>query len=167
MEKFAYYTDALKKYTQFEGRANLSQYWYFILFNFVISVVINMISQKLGWFYSLAVFIPSLAIGARRLHDIGKSGWMQLVGLIPLAGWVWLIILFAKKGDTEENKYGPAEYHTHSNDNLEAKFDKISEKTKDLGKKVSDKTDELSEKVENLTDEVSERAEDIVENIKK
>ncbi|MCD5389922.1 MAG: DUF805 domain-containing protein [Candidatus Pacebacteria bacterium] len=178
MEKFAYYTDAFKKYTKFDGRANLSQFWYFILFNLVISIVINMISQKLGLLYSLVVFLPSLTIGARRLHDIGKSGWMQLVGLIPLVGWIWLIVLFVRKGDSEKNDYGPAEYHTHSNDNLEAKFDNISDKVKDLGKKVSEKADELAEKaedlgekvsdkVENLADKVSDKVEDVVKDVKK
>ena len=56
--------------------------------------------------YSLAVFIPSLAVGVRRLHDIDKSGWMILVGFIPVIGWIWLIILFATEGHPEVNQYG-------------------------------------------------------------
>jgi uncharacterized membrane protein YhaH (DUF805 family) len=53
------------------------------------------------------MLIPGLAVGVRRLHDAGKSGWMYLVGLIPLAGFIWLIVLWAKEGEPGENKWGP------------------------------------------------------------
>jgi uncharacterized membrane protein YhaH (DUF805 family) len=57
--------------------------------------------------YGLALFIPGLAVAVRRLHDIGKSGWMILVALIPLIGGIWLLILLVKEGDSGSNEYGP------------------------------------------------------------
>lgn len=84
----------------------------FVLFNFLASVVLGMIDNYvlgasiLGGLYSLAVLVPSIAVGVRRLHDIGKSGWMLLVALIPIAGIIWLIILLVKEGVSGENEYG-------------------------------------------------------------
>ena len=60
MKKFDYYTEAFKKFAKFDGRANLSQFWYFVLFNFIISIILNLISEKLGGIYSLIVLIPTL-----------------------------------------------------------------------------------------------------------
>jgi uncharacterized membrane protein YhaH (DUF805 family) len=62
----------------------------------------------LGNLLSLALMVPSWAIGARRLHDIDKSGWWQLLGIIPVIGWIILIIWMATKGDKEANQYGPS-----------------------------------------------------------
>jgi len=114
-----YYVSVLKKYAEFNGRAGRAEYWYFVLFNLIISIGINIIdsafshdfktSLGLGMFgliYSLVVFIPSLAVSVRRLHDTNRSGWMILVSLIPLIGAIWIIILMATKGDKEKNKYG-------------------------------------------------------------
>jgi uncharacterized membrane protein YhaH (DUF805 family) len=108
-----HYLDVLNKYAVFEGRARRAEYWYFILFNIVISIVLSMISFAIGdvigifsLLYSLAVLIPGLAVGVRRLHDIGNSGWMMLVGLIPLIGPIWLLILMATDGNVGTNKYG-------------------------------------------------------------
>ena len=53
-------------------------------------------------------FIPSIAVGARRLHDIGKSGWLQLLGIIPIVGLIILIVWWAKEGDKEDNAFGAA-----------------------------------------------------------
>lgn len=100
-----YYIGAFKKYADFKGRANKSEFWYFVLFNIIISLVLGYVSQSLGSIYGLIVLIPGLSIGTRRLHDIGKSGWMQLVGLIPIAGLIWLIILFVKDS-APKNEYG-------------------------------------------------------------
>ncbi|MEM7531642.1 MAG: DUF805 domain-containing protein, partial [Chloroflexota bacterium] len=61
----------------------------------------------LGSLYSLAVFIPSLAVNVRRLHDVGKSGWMLLLILLPIIGWIWLLILNVREGDGGTNQYGP------------------------------------------------------------
>jgi len=57
--------------------------------------------------YFLAILVPFLAVTARRLHDTGKSGWWCILGLIPLVGTIWLIVLLASDGDREENAYGP------------------------------------------------------------
>ncbi|KUK79417.1 MAG: Uncharacterized protein XD95_0401 [Microgenomates bacterium 39_7] len=83
----------------------------FILINFLISIGVSIVGNiikmpTLTSLYSLAVLLPSLAVGVRRLHDIGKSGWMMLISLIPLIGIFWLIILMATSGDEGENEYG-------------------------------------------------------------
>ncbi len=108
-----YYVGVLKKYAVFEGRATRSEYWYFVLFSFLISIAITIVegilfkgNNLLGGVYSLAVFIPSLAVGARRLHDTGKSGWWQLLCLIPIVGWIVLIVFLATEGQSESNEYG-------------------------------------------------------------
>lgn len=109
-----YYTGVLKKYTVFEGRARRKEFWMFALINCIIGIILGMISSALsdknniiGNIYSLAVLIPSLAVGARRLHDINKSGWWQLLSFIPIIGWIWLIVLLATSGDAANNRFGP------------------------------------------------------------
>jgi len=100
-----------EKYANFEGRARRSEYWYFALVNIIISVILGVIDSVigisvLGGIYSLAVLVPSIAVGVRRMHDIGKSGWYLLVALIPIAGIIWLLVLLCKEGDTGPNEYG-------------------------------------------------------------
>lgn len=85
------------KYVDFEGRAKRPEFWWFVLFTVVTSVVIGMFSDALSGLFSLAVFLPSIAVGARRLHDIGKSGWWQLLWLIPVIGWIVLIYWAAQE----------------------------------------------------------------------
>lgn len=99
-------------YANFSGRARRSEYWYFILFNVIISIVLAFIEYMLGigflsLIYSLAILIPSLAVSVRRLHDVGKSGWFYFIILIPLVGPIWLLVLFATEGDKGSNEYGP------------------------------------------------------------
>lgn len=96
----------LNKYACFEGRACRSEYWYFTLFNFLVSIVFGAILGKLAGIVSLALFIPGLAVAVRRLHDIGKSGWFYLICLIPVIGTIWLIILFCTAGNEGANQYG-------------------------------------------------------------
>ena len=90
-----------KRYAEFEGRSRRSEYWWAYLMTFLLGCIpgINYIS-------GLACLIPSLAIGVRRLHDIGKSGWNLLIGLIPLVGWIILIIWFCQDGQVGPNEYG-------------------------------------------------------------
>ena len=115
MEAFRkYYLDILtKKYAKFSGRASKKEFWTFFGFNLAISVLLLLLSSVarpliiLYNLYGLLVLVPSIALGVRRLHDIGKSGWWILVSLIPLIGIIWLIILYLKEGDPEENQYGP------------------------------------------------------------
>ena len=109
-----YYLLVLKKYAVFSGRSQRAEYWYFVLFNLIISIILGIISAVvsddfsiLGLLYSLAVLIPGIAVGVRRLHDIGKSGWMLLIALIPLIGTIWLIVLLATDSNPGDNKYGP------------------------------------------------------------
>lgn len=105
-----YYFRALKKYIDFQGVDTRPQYWYFILFHFIFCVFLGIIDSILGfdlfvYLYGLVLFIPSIATAVRRLHDIGKSGWWLLITLIPIIGYIWLIVLLLKKSKTENNKY--------------------------------------------------------------
>ncbi len=108
-----YYTSVLKKYAVFEGRARRKEYWMFVLISFLISLVLAVlessadIGDMLTNIYSLAILVPTLAVGVRRLHDVGKSGWWLLIGLIPLIGLIILIVLFARDSVPGSNKYGP------------------------------------------------------------
>ncbi len=97
----------LTKYADFNGRAARPELWWFVLAQFVVAIVLNTIVPVLGGLFSLAVLLPSLAAGARRLHDIGKSGWFQLLGLIPVLGWILLIYWAVQPGDPGANQYGP------------------------------------------------------------
>jgi uncharacterized membrane protein YhaH (DUF805 family) len=107
-----------QKYADFSGRARRSEYWWFFLFTALIAAVASVIDSILGTRNStgtglvqaivqLAVLIPSLAVGVRRLHDTGRSGWWLLIGLVPVAGWVVLLIFFVQASHGE-NQYGPS-----------------------------------------------------------
>ncbi len=106
-----HFNDALKKYATFEGRATRTQYWMYILFYTIFSIVLNIVDYVLGTFFLSTIFglgllIPSISICTRRLHDTGRSGWWQLVLLIPLLG-VIVILIFMVLESGEENEYGP------------------------------------------------------------
>ncbi len=102
-----WYVKCLQQYADFNGRARRTEYWMFTLVNSIIVIVLSIIGIKLlSSLYGLAVLIPGLAVAVRRLHDIGKSGWMYLLMLIPLIGWIWLIILFCQDGEAEANQWG-------------------------------------------------------------
>ena len=105
-----YFIDALKKYANFTGRAQRKEYWMFILFYFIFYVVLSVIGNVIGTLvlsliYSFALFIPGLSIAARRLHDTGKSGWWQLIILIPIFGLIVLIVFFVQDSHPD-NEYG-------------------------------------------------------------
>jgi uncharacterized membrane protein YhaH (DUF805 family) len=107
-----WYLAVLKKYAVFTGRARRSEFWYFVLFNIIIAVILNVLGMALGTFvlgalYALAVFIPGLAVSVRRLHDTGRSGWWILLGLIPIVGAIILIIFCIEDSKPGENQYGP------------------------------------------------------------
>lgn len=102
-----WYITVLKKYAEFSGRARRKEFWMFILINVIISAVLSLLGADfLGGLYSLAVLIPSLAVGARRLHDTGRSGWWQLIYLVPLVGLIVMIVFTAQEGAAGDNKYG-------------------------------------------------------------
>tara|TARA_B100000941_G_scaffold78620_1_gene53743 strand:- start:36 stop:428 length:393 start_codon:yes stop_codon:yes gene_type:complete len=115
-------------YANFKGRARRKEYWMFVLvyviiliacmvFDNVLGTVFMMdagplgeISMGYGWLYSicsLVHFIPGLGLVVRRLHDVGKSGWFYLLILIPIVGWIWLLVLYCTEGQKEDNKWGP------------------------------------------------------------
>lgn len=113
-----YYLKVLQNYATFSGRARRSEYWYFVLFNIIFTVVAIILDKVLGitmqgigygpiyCLYALAVFLPGLAVSVRRLHDVGKSGWFFFIVLIPLLGAIWLLVLMFSDGITGENEYG-------------------------------------------------------------
>ena len=99
----------LSKYATFAGRATRSEFWWFYLFTFLVNWIAGLaLGNMISLIISLAFVLPLWAAGARRLHDIGRTGWWQLIWLIPLIGWIILIIWFAKKSDDGPNDYGPA-----------------------------------------------------------
>ena len=111
-----WYLKCLQQYGYLNGRARRSEYWYFSLFNFIIAFAIGFlltpilgptISIRIGYIYGFAVFIPSVAVGVRRLHDIGKSGWFILLSLIPLVGPIVLLIFYCMDSEPGENQWGP------------------------------------------------------------
>ena len=107
-----YYTGVLKQYTNFSGRARRAEFWMFTLINTIISLVLSGIDTAVGLggmlqgIYGLLTLLPSLAVACRRLHDIGKSGWWLLIGIIPIVGWIILIIWYAKDSDPGSNAFG-------------------------------------------------------------
>ncbi len=100
-------TAALKNYAKFTGRARRSEYWWFFLFWIIAIFATSFISQNLAAIVVLALILPSLGVGIRRLHDIGKSGWWCLVSLIPLIGAL-VLIYWAVQPSGGDNAYGPA-----------------------------------------------------------
>jgi uncharacterized membrane protein YhaH (DUF805 family) len=113
-----WYLQVLKKYAEFGGRARRKEYWMFALFNVIFLIVAIILDNVLGttigvlpygvfyFLYALAVLLPGLAVGVRRLHDVGKSGWMMLIGLIPLIGAIWLLVLVCTDSQVGTNKWG-------------------------------------------------------------
>lgn len=93
-----------QKYVDFSGRAARPEFWWFFLFQIVVMVVIGIVSTTLQGLAALAMLLPALAVGARRLHDTGKSGWWLLIGLIPLVG-LYLLYLLAQP-TSAANEYG-------------------------------------------------------------
>ena len=96
----------LTQYATFTGRASRSEFWWFALFQLLVCAGGQIISQVLGGLLSLALLLPILAVTARRLHDIGKSGWLMLIGLIPLIGWLLLIYWYVQPSAEGANDYG-------------------------------------------------------------
>ena len=118
-----YYLDILtNKFADFNGRARRKEYWMWTLYCTIILLIsmaldnlfgltFDFLGQDLGygWLYlifGIIQFIPGLAVVVRRLHDVGKSGWYYLIILIPLIGFIWILILLCTDGVKEENKWG-------------------------------------------------------------
>ncbi|MFQ8703713.1 MAG: DUF805 domain-containing protein, partial [Eisenbergiella sp.] len=107
-----YYVNAFKNYVNFQGRARRKEYWMFALFSFIVSTVIAIVAMLIRFpllsdIYALAVLCPTIALIVRRLHDIGK-GWIWiLIGLIPIIGQIWLIVLMCMDSQPGSNEFGP------------------------------------------------------------
>jgi len=105
-----YFIEALKKYAEFTGRASRTQYWMFILFYLLIYIGFSVLDAFIGQeilsiLYSLALLLPSISVATRRLHDTGRSGWWQLIVLIPIIGLI-ILIVFLVQDSHEDNEYG-------------------------------------------------------------
>jgi uncharacterized membrane protein YhaH (DUF805 family) len=96
------------KYATFTGRASRSEFWWFVLFLVLASTACGVVSDKLSAVFTVATLVPAIAVGTRRLHDVDKSGWMQLIGLIPIVGWI-LVIVWCTQAGKEPNRFGPAD----------------------------------------------------------
>ena len=105
----------LNHYADFNGRARRSEYWYYTLMVVLISLVLSFLQSLTGWrlfsvisgLVSLAVLVPGLAICWRRLHDIGKSGAYYFIVLIPIVGWILMIVWLCQDSQPGDNQYGP------------------------------------------------------------
>lgn len=114
-----WYIEVLKKYAVFSGRARRKEYWIFILISTIITIVLGGIELAAGLYdpetgpglisglYSLAVFIPSIAVLVRRLHDTNRAAWWLLMLLFPLIGAIVLIVFLATDSSAGDNQYGP------------------------------------------------------------
>jgi uncharacterized membrane protein YhaH (DUF805 family) len=113
----SYFLEGLKKYAVFEGRATRSEYWYFALFSIITSIIISIVvgmifgSESTAYsvvtgLYALFLFLPSISLAVRRLHDTDRSGWMALLWLIPVIGTIWLLVLFVTRGTAGDNRFG-------------------------------------------------------------
>lgn len=93
------------KYVDFNGRARRPEFWWWVLFVFLAGLVAQWLGNLPSMLVSLGTLLPSIAVGARRLHDIDKSGWWQLVGLIPFIGWI-IMIWWCVQDSKEPNRFG-------------------------------------------------------------
>jgi uncharacterized membrane protein YhaH (DUF805 family) len=107
-----WYLEVLKKYAVFSGRARRKEYWMFVLFNVIVSIVLFAIGRAIGaeflqGLYSLAVLLPGLGVAVRRLHDTDRSGWWLLIALVPLVGAIVLLVFTVSDSQPGDNQYGP------------------------------------------------------------
>jgi uncharacterized membrane protein YhaH (DUF805 family) len=101
------FIDALQscfvKYANFKGAASRSEFWWWFVFTLIVTATFEALSHSLAAVFSFATFLPSIAVTARRLHDVDRSGWWQLLYLLPVIGWVVLICFCAEP--TQPNRY--------------------------------------------------------------
>ena len=111
------YIKVLKQYGDFKTRSTIKEFWLFNLFSVLISLLLTLIDNSVDFkfignigvltaLYSIFIFIPSLSVSVRRLHDVGKSGWTILFIIIPIIGIIWLMALFCRDTMPERNKWG-------------------------------------------------------------
>ncbi|MEW2472621.1 MULTISPECIES: DUF805 domain-containing protein [Micromonospora] len=110
---------AFSQYATFRGRARRSEYWWFSLFLLLVGIVASVLDSALGVDFegsggpvsllvNLAVLLPSLAVAVRRLHDIDRTGWWLLLALIPIVGWIVLLVFALQNGTPGPNRFGPS-----------------------------------------------------------
>jgi uncharacterized membrane protein YhaH (DUF805 family) len=114
-----WYLEVLKKYAVFEGRAGRKEYWFFILFNILISMALGYVDWLTGninpetglgilsGIYALGVMIPGMAVSVRRLHDTDRSGWWLLITFVPVIGAIVFFYFMVLDSNPETNEYGP------------------------------------------------------------
>ena len=115
----SWFIEALRKYAVFSGRSRRKEYWFFVLFVVIISIVLTTIDGLIGAYdrssgagllstiFSLAILIPSISVSVRRLHDIDRTGWWVLISLVPLVGWIVLLVFHVQDSTPSTNRYGP------------------------------------------------------------
>lgn len=106
-----WYVKVLKNYVGFAGRARRREYWFFMLFNVLVTLALSVVDAALDTsvlvgLYSLAVLLPSIAVTVRRLHDTGRSAWWLLIGLVPVVGGIILLVFMLLDGTPGPNQYG-------------------------------------------------------------
>jgi uncharacterized membrane protein YhaH (DUF805 family) len=107
-------TTCFTKYATFTGRAEPSEYWYWVLFGTIAGVVCLVIQMvishiagtALSWLFNIGTIVPTIAVAARRLHDTDRSGWWQLLAFIPIIGWILLLVWFCQPGTGGSNRFG-------------------------------------------------------------
>ncbi|MCK5847953.1 MAG: DUF805 domain-containing protein [Caldisericia bacterium] len=121
-----WYLKPWKKYVDFSGRARRKEYWTFTLINGLISGIITGITtggiagaanggmsagmtagSVISLIFSFAILLPSLAVTVRRLHDTNRNGWLILISLIPIVGWIIVLVWMFMDSNQGENDYGP------------------------------------------------------------
>jgi uncharacterized membrane protein YhaH (DUF805 family) len=114
-----WFMTALQKWADFSGRARRREYWFFLLVYLVIYIVLTIVDTMvgllnaatgigiLGGLFALAMLIPSISVGVRRLHDTGRSGWWLLIALIPIVGAVVLLVFYLLDSQPGDNRFGP------------------------------------------------------------
>jgi uncharacterized membrane protein YhaH (DUF805 family) len=114
-----WFIKCFKQYFDFRGRARRKEYWYFSLFLIIFSIIADWSARILGMLvgsykvylvlyvlFCIATLIPSISVSVRRLHDIGRRGWWLLLCLVPIIGWIWLIVWACFDSKKGENKWG-------------------------------------------------------------
>ena len=115
-----WFVAALEKYAVFGGRSRRREYWYFVLFSSIITVLLFVVDGAIGTFdsslglgllsgiFSLAILVPTITVSVRKLHDIDRTGWWFLISLVPLIGSIVLFVFAVQDGTPETNRYGPS-----------------------------------------------------------
>lgn len=118
MGAIGWYLQAWRRYADFDGRSARTEYWCFVLGNAVVATALAILDVLLGGsllgrllvagdlLYSLAVLVPGLAVTVRRLHDTGRSGFWILIALVPVVGWLMLLVFMLEPSQRGANQYG-------------------------------------------------------------